>query len=175
MRRRGRRDRSSRPVKVSGNEDGGGVSAAPRLDRILDRLAVQDWLAGALLVVAIALVYANSLPNQFVFDDYELVVENTQIQSVARIPEILGFGEARRRYRPVRFISYTVDHFFFGLESGRLRSAVIPANRISARAVSASTRSGNSALRSRVSPGSSRRLKSMGGFAASGPRFWRTS
>ena len=29
---------------------------------------------------------------------------------------LLIFGEAKRRYRPVRFISYSLDYFLFGLD-----------------------------------------------------------
>ena len=68
------------------------------------------------LTLLASLVYLNALPNQFVFDDYELVVENRQIRSLTKIPDILGFGDAPRRYRPVRFVSYSFDYFFFGLD-----------------------------------------------------------
>ena len=68
------------------------------------------------LTVLSGLIYMNALQNKFVFDDYDLVVENRQIRSLSRIPEILGFGDSPRRYRPVRFVSYSLDYFFFGLD-----------------------------------------------------------
>ena len=69
-----------------------------------------------LLAVVAALVFGNGLNNGFVFDDYDLVVENTQIRDLSKLPEIFGLGDAPRRYRPVRNASYALDHALFGME-----------------------------------------------------------
>ena len=74
------------------------------------------WWAIPLILIAVAIAYANALDNGFVFDDYEMVVDNPQIRSLDNIPKILGVGEGSRRYRPVRFVSYAIDHALFGLE-----------------------------------------------------------
>ena len=69
-----------------------------------------------LLALLTLTVYGNAIGNGFVFDDHALVLENTRIRSLANIPDIMGFGDARQSYRPVRFVSYTIDHLFFGLD-----------------------------------------------------------
>ena len=78
--------------------------------------ASSSAFAFAVLALLAGLVYANALSNQFVFDDYDLVVDEPQIRSLTKIPEILGLGDERRRYRPVRFVSYSFDYFFFELD-----------------------------------------------------------
>ena len=42
------------------------------------------------------LLYANSLKNEFVFDDIPLIVKNYQIRQLANIPELLGLGTNRQ-------------------------------------------------------------------------------
>jgi len=68
------------------------------------------------LALLVGIVYANALDNGFIFDDYDLVANNPQIRSIEKIPEILGIGESPMRYRPVRFVSYALDSFLFGLK-----------------------------------------------------------
>jgi len=60
-------------------------------------------------------VFANSIGNQFVFDDSENIVTNQAITSLRNIPDILGLTTGQPLYRPVRTVSYTVDYFFSGL------------------------------------------------------------
>lgn len=93
--------------------------ARGRLGRAATQATWLEWppgptksalLALAALVLVTLAVYGNALGNDFVFDDHDLVVQNEQIRSLENIPAILGFGDERRRYRPVRFVSYTVDH-----------------------------------------------------------------
>jgi tetratricopeptide (TPR) repeat protein len=53
--------------------------------------------------------YSNCVTNQFVFDDFHLIVENPTIRGIEKIPHLLGMGNNRGSYRPVRMISYAVD------------------------------------------------------------------
>jgi tetratricopeptide (TPR) repeat protein len=73
----------------------------------------------ALLSITIIsfLLYANSFRNTFVFDDLPLIVENSGIRSLRNIPALLGAGVGTGgiSYRPLRFISYAVDYYFWGL------------------------------------------------------------
>ena len=55
----------------------------------------------ALLSVLTALVYLNSLQNEFVFDDLALIVKNSKIRDLANLPKILG-ADGRAAYRPIR-------------------------------------------------------------------------
>jgi dolichyl-phosphate-mannose--protein O-mannosyl transferase len=61
------------------------------------------------------LLYANSLKNEFVFDDIPLIVKNYQIRQLANIPELLGLGRTGSYYRPLRIVSYAIDYHFFQL------------------------------------------------------------
>src|SRR2546425_2967135 len=59
------------------------------------------------LVVIVFLCYANSLGNEFVFDDYLLVLGNERIRS-------LNSGLLLNSYRPIRDISYAIDFALWG-------------------------------------------------------------
>ncbi len=75
---------------------GGATSAAPRAVaglRQVPGLLSNPLFACAVLALLAALVYANALPNQFVFDDYGLVVDNPQIRSLAKIPDFVVIAE----------------------------------------------------------------------------------
>ncbi|MDA0312833.1 MAG: hypothetical protein O2992_12050 [Gemmatimonadetes bacterium] len=48
---------------------------------------LRDHRRAALFVALIAgLVYANTLSNQFAYDDYHIIVNNTAIQSMETLP-----------------------------------------------------------------------------------------
>ncbi len=79
-------------------------------------MIVRPMVALMLLSALVILAYANTLDNEFVFDDYDLVVKQKVIQSLDNIPRIMGIGEHPMRYRPIRFVSYAIDHHFFGLD-----------------------------------------------------------
>jgi tetratricopeptide (TPR) repeat protein len=64
-------------------------------------------LVGVSLVVVVFLVFANSVGNEFVFDDIYLITTNKQIQSL-NLPLLLS------SYRPIRDISYAVDFALWG-------------------------------------------------------------
>ncbi len=72
----------------------------------------------ALLSVA---VYANSIPNGFVYDDEIYVVENSHIRDIKNIPasfvhpEYLTSLGHKSHYRPLVMISYTINYLFGGL------------------------------------------------------------
>jgi protein O-mannosyl-transferase len=64
-------------------------------------------LVGVSLVVIVFLVFANSIGNEFVFDDIYLITTNKQIHSL-NLPLLLS------SYRPIRDISYAVDFALWG-------------------------------------------------------------
>ncbi|OGP88512.1 MAG: hypothetical protein A2156_03560 [Deltaproteobacteria bacterium RBG_16_48_10] len=61
------------------------------------------------------LLYNNCIHNQFVFDDFDLILNNMRIQSIKNIPSILGLATFRYPYRPLRELSYAIDYQFTGL------------------------------------------------------------
>jgi len=75
----------------------------------------KTFLTALILSSLAAIIYFNSLKNDFVFDDEYIIVNNKLIRSLKNIPRIIGFYEGkfhRPHYRPVRVISYAVDYFF---------------------------------------------------------------
>lgn len=75
------------------------------------RKAGGRWFWLFLLVLALAaLSYANSLQNQYVFDDLHLVAANPQIADADDIPRFLSPGKIATYYRPLRTISYRLDY-----------------------------------------------------------------
>ena len=74
----------------------------------------QILFLGVLLLIPF-LIYANSFLNDFVFDDIPLILENPTITSLKNIPYLLGITTGNVSYRPLRFISYAIDYYFWGL------------------------------------------------------------
>lgn len=73
-----------------------------------------------LLALLCALVYANSLFNGFVYDDWDLVVHNQWVKEGPLLDALRsGYWETSRGgsfyYRPVVSISYWIDHRIWGL------------------------------------------------------------
>jgi len=68
------------------------------------------WALAAGLVAAVALAYANALGNDFVFDDFLLIVD----QPGVRVP--LAEGWSGLGYRPLRMLSYRLDYALGGME-----------------------------------------------------------
>jgi len=77
------------------------------------------------LVAAIGAAYAGSLGHGFVFDDVKLVEQNPAIRDLRNVPEILAATFTYRPvaarefwidvgYRPVRMLSYALDHAIYG-------------------------------------------------------------
>ncbi|MCX5715542.1 MAG: tetratricopeptide repeat protein [Candidatus Omnitrophica bacterium] len=74
------------------------------------------------LIIAAGLVaYSNSLFNQFVWDDNQIIVQNEYIRDFKHLPQIFlsdlfHFGYAPGNfYRPVQTLSYAIDHRIWGM------------------------------------------------------------
>jgi Flp pilus assembly protein TadD len=72
-------------------------------------------ILAAVMLLAAALAYANGLTGDFIWDDRNVVVENTRAHGLSHLPELLGWGEARFGFRLVRDLSYAVDYSVGGL------------------------------------------------------------
>lgn len=85
------------------------------------RRAVRPSLLHAALVAAVAFaVYANALPNAFLWDDLFLVVGNPAIKRWDALPTLFTsdlFPGAMRSgyYRPLQALTYALDYGFWGL------------------------------------------------------------
>src|SRR4029453_14842845 len=64
----------------------------------------------AYVAIGAVLLYANSLNNPFVYDDYRLIVENPAIQNLAGVLAIL----VRDITRPLVSLSYALDTSIWG-------------------------------------------------------------
>ncbi len=82
---------------------------AKRLDQSFISFLSADaqLIAVVSLVVIVFLCYANSLGNEFVFDDFLLVLGNSRIRSIS--PALFW-----NSYRPIRDISYAIDYALWG-------------------------------------------------------------
>ena len=76
----------------------------------------------ALIFILGLAIYANSFPNEFVWDDEYLVVKNTVIRSFSDIPQVFKhhltyFGSPweGRFFRPIESIILMADYFFWKL------------------------------------------------------------
>ncbi len=84
----------------------------------MDFLRYKIFIIIALLSAA---VYANSIPNGFVYDDDIYVVENPHIRDIKNIPasfvhpEYLTSLGHKSHYRPLVMISYTINYWISGL------------------------------------------------------------
>src|SRR3989441_12724641 len=89
------------------------VKRKPAQTKRLDQSFISFLSADAQLIAVVSLVvivflcYANSLGNEFVFDDYLLVLGNERIRS-------LNSGLLLNSYRPIRDISYAIDYALWG-------------------------------------------------------------
>ena len=55
------------------------------------------------LLLATFLIYINSLPNDFIFDDVPLVQNSLNVMN-------MGFFDLVTSYRPLRYLSYALDY-----------------------------------------------------------------
>lgn len=81
-------------------------------------------LAVFLIIIAGFIIYSNSFHNQFVFDDMQLVVNNSIIRSLGNIPgafnhDLNYFTDEKegKFYRPIQTLTYMIDYRFSGLNS----------------------------------------------------------
>ena len=69
-------------------------------------------VAGLGLVALVVVVYGGSVSHEFVFDDWELVVGNGVVTwPLSRAMDVFEHRPGGVSYRPVRMISYMVDHW----------------------------------------------------------------
>lgn len=61
------------------------------------------------LLLVTFLIYLNSLPNDFIFDDIPLVQNSLNVIN-------MGFWDIVTSYRPLRYLSYALDYRVFGME-----------------------------------------------------------
>src|SRR2546425_13016725 len=100
-------------MKTSRNVSRKAVKRKPAQTKRLDQSFISvlstdtQLIAVVSLVVIVFLCYANSLGNEFVFDDYLLVLANKRIHN-------LNFGLLLNSYRPIRDISYAIDYALWG-------------------------------------------------------------
>jgi len=71
-------------------------------------------------------VYANSLPNDFVYDDRTIVVEDERTHSLSRIGKLFSGGywaiTDRPLYRPITLLSFAINHAATGLDAQAYRA-----------------------------------------------------
>ena len=84
--------------------------------------------ASTFVFLAAVMAYANSLPNDFVWDDAYNIVQNESIRDLGNVPgfftEAWGAGAESQHsralntnyWRPVVLVSYAVDYAVFGLD-----------------------------------------------------------
>jgi hypothetical protein len=77
------------------------------------------WVYSILLFLSF-LTYANTLPNEFVFDDNPVIVRNPLIQDLRSIPTVFTTpywidGETHL-YRPLTLTSFALNHAVGGLD-----------------------------------------------------------
>jgi tetratricopeptide (TPR) repeat protein len=109
--RKGRQSRSEAHVAVEPVEVPPAAPMAPA-DPPADepaRDARFARLACVALVVVVAALYANSMTNGFVFDDFDVVLGDRRVQLYSNIRALLT-----DTYRPLRTMSYAVDYAVWG-------------------------------------------------------------
>ena len=79
------------------------------------------WLA-ALVFAAVAAVFSEGLPNQFVWDDQQIVLQNRYLTSAKYVPRFFtenlaaGAGLAENRWRPVELLTHFADVRLWGYD-----------------------------------------------------------
>ncbi len=71
-----------------------------------------------LLVILVGLLYWNALDGDFVFDDHDLILRSSRVQGRIPLTKLRPFfllPNGRPLYRPLRTLSYRLDHALFGL------------------------------------------------------------
>jgi len=89
--------------------EGGGFPAQRR------RPPASVW-AFLLLVVVTVAVYANSLQNEFLFDDLQTIVEQKRAGGEGELAQLMSLVRSGVAYRPIRSASYAFDYAISGLD-----------------------------------------------------------
>ncbi len=93
--------------------------------------AVTSWVrrdayAVVVLVVLGIGVHVNSLPNEFVYDDRTVVVDDQRSHGLSRVGELFSGGywtvTNRPLYRPVTLLSFAINHAVTGLSAPGYRA-----------------------------------------------------
>ena len=80
-------------------------------------------IAGLLILGAVALIYANSLGNDFQYDDRHSIVENPHIRSLRNVPafftrpELFSRDADKAMYRPLVLVSLAINYAWSGYET----------------------------------------------------------
>ncbi len=103
-----------------------GQEVLPPGTAVSERPSVAGWkiFALCLLVFIVAFaVYANTIGNDFIWDDEYLIINNSQIKSFTHLGNVfktyVGYGSENINtfYRPIQELSNMIDYFLWGLES----------------------------------------------------------
>ena len=76
-----------------------------------------------LIILAVVIVYANSLDSKFVWDDTSLIVENPYIKSWHNLDSVFtkniyhGANKLINYYRPLQLLSYMAEYSIWGLNT----------------------------------------------------------
>ena len=88
-----------------------------RIDERNENVLTPVSAMGALLVLMVVLVFANTFKNDFVgYDDQNLILQNPAIRSLS--PENIAemfVPKHRGNYQPIRTLSYAIDHAIWGM------------------------------------------------------------
>ena len=80
--------------------------------RILSNVKWQFFAAVFLLVIAGVCVFSNTVENAFVLDDYDVIVKNSSIRDISKIPVFLS----RFFNRSIFYVSLVTNYVFSGLD-----------------------------------------------------------
>lgn len=72
--------------------------------------------ASLLLTAVVVAVYYNSLQNEFLFDDLQVIVEQQQAGGAGQFAPLVGLLKGDPAHRPIRSASYAFDYALSGLE-----------------------------------------------------------
>lgn len=102
--------------------DAAGAGPGARLLAGLRDQLAQARIAGWLIVLVAVLVYANSLANEFAFDDWWIIRNNPRLHQLRDLGQIVGtpywpnFGEKLGLYRPLTVLGFAVQWVVSGGE-----------------------------------------------------------
>lgn len=79
------------------------------------------WISSGLLILSCLVVYINTFPNEFVWDDYLLLQNNQYLENINNIPLFFSptyWNElhpvpSHREYHPLRTVTFAVDYYFW--------------------------------------------------------------